>query len=52
MYLESDVRPSNLYFVAVSFNLMLGVFTCGFALTGNNDVGDILAIQLDWGDNA
>ena len=52
MYLERDVRPSNKYFLAVALNLMLGVFTCGFAIDGNTDVGDILAVKLNWGHNA
>ena len=51
MYLERDVRPSNRYFLAVALNLMLGVFSCGFALVGNSNVGEILAVQLNWEKN-
>ena len=51
MYVERKVRPSNWYFLAVAINLGLGCFSVGFALTGNTDVGDILAVRKNWSDD-
>ena len=42
MYVERKERPSNWHFLAINSCLWIGVFSCGFALTGNTDVGDIL----------
>jgi len=36
----------------VAITIMLCVMSCGFVLGGNSCIGDVLAIQLDWGDNA
>ena len=42
--------PSKLYFGGLFANLSIGCWSAGFALSGNTDVGDILGVQLNWGD--
>ena len=34
--------------LGLALNLWMGCWLTGFAVTGNNVVGDYLAIQLDW----
>lgn len=37
--------------MGIALNTTFAVFNCGFALSGNTDVVDVLSIQLNWGDN-
>ena len=43
---------SGSYWVALTLCLALGCFNCGFALGGNTNVGEVLGVQLGWGDDA
>jgi len=52
MFVESKEKPTVGHLMGVATNILLGCFNIGFVLVGNTDVGDILGVQLSWGDNA
>ena len=52
MFVESKEKPTTGHVVLVAINIMLVVMSCGFVLGGNSCIGDVLAIQLEWGDQA
>ena len=50
MFIESKEKPTTGHVVLVAINIMLVVMSCGFVLGGNSCIGDVLAVQLEWGD--
>ena len=51
MYVESKAKPTTGTLVGIALNTTFAVFNCGFALSGNTDVVDVLSVQLNWGDD-
>ena len=49
---ERNLKSRTCFLFGISVNMCICCFQAGFAIGGNNVVGEILADQLNWGDKA